>query len=96
MDLEGEDTGEDGIFGSDSGKYLATIAISGAAEEWRGGWRLRIYEAVSGKIVWEQNVGMDTNAYQGLSCGVKILDEQKECIVICGRGQNTVTTSYFF
>ena len=96
VDLEGEDTGEDGIFGSDTGKYIATAGILGDLTEWNGGWRIRIYDAESGKIVWEQNVGTDTSAYSGLSCRVKILDGLRECIVICGRNENTATSAWFF
>lgn len=96
VELEGEDTGADGIFGSDSGKYIATLGIPDLTDEWHGGWRLRIYDAERGKLVWEQNVGMDTSAYSGVSCSVKILDEQRECVVICGRGENTDVSSYFF
>ena len=96
VELEGEDTGKDGVFGSDTGKYLATAAISKDADDWNGGWRVRIYDAETGKTVWEQNVGTDVSAYQGLSCSVRILDGPRECIVICGRGQNTVTAAYFF
>lgn len=96
VELEGEDTGKDGVFGSDTGKYLATAAISKDTDDWNGGWRVRIYDAETGKAVWEQNVGTDVSAYQGLSCSVRILDGPRECIVICGRGQNTVTDAYFF
>lgn len=96
VDLEGEDTGKDGIFGSDTGKYIATAGIPGDINEWDGGWRVRIYDAESGKIVWEQSVGTDTSAYSGLSCRVRILDGPRECIVICGRDENTVTSAWFF
>ncbi len=96
VELEGEDTGEDGVFGSDTGKYVATAAILGDIDQWEGGWRVRIYDAGSGEIVWEQDVGTDKEAYEGLGCSVKILDELRECIVICGRGQERVITSYFF
>lgn len=96
VQLEGGDTGADGIFGSDTGEFIATIAVLGDISQWNGGWRLQIYDAESGKIVWEQNVGTDTGAYNGVSCNVRILDGQRECIVTCGRGQNTDTTSYFF
>lgn len=96
LKLEGEDTGKDGIFGSDQGSYLATLAIPNLTDDWKGGWRLRIYDSGSGKILWEQNVGMDTETYTGVSCSVKILDGLRECIVTCGRGENTHTEAYFF
>ena len=96
VELEGEDTGADGIFGSDSGKYLATAGIPGDINQWKGGWRLRIYDAATGSILWEQTVGTDTGAYEGVSIRVRILDEQRECIVVLGRGEHTLVESYAF
>ncbi len=96
LELEGEDAGEDGVFGSDQGGYLATLAIPNLTADWNGGWRLRIYDSQSGKIIWEQDVGMDTEAYTGVGCSVKILDGTRECIVTCGREGKTYTEAYFF
>lgn len=96
VELEGEDTGADGIFGSDSGKYLATAGIPGDINQWKGGWRLRIYDAATGSILWEHPVGTDTGAYEGVSIRVRILDEQRECIVVLGRGEHTLVESYAF
>lgn len=95
VELEGEDTGKDGLSGSEQGAYVVTLADANPMGAWQG-WRLRIYEAAGGKLVCERNVGTDTDAYSGLSCNVKILDGRRECIVICGRDRKTQISSFFF
>ena len=41
-------------------------------------------------------MGTDTGAYEGVSIRVRILDEQRECIVVLGRGEHTLVESYAF
>lgn len=92
VDFEGEDTGADGVFASDHGKYIATI-------QWmpkQSCWRVRIYNATSGNIVHEQMVEVDEEKYSSIVCKVLILDEWNECIVVAGRNQQTFISSFFF
>lgn len=92
VDFEGSDTGADGIFGSDHGKFIATI--TGWSEG--SGWRIRIYDSANGKIVCEQNMELDGEKYSTIVCKVRILDEMKECIVVAGRNQETIVYPFFF
>ncbi len=87
VELEGEDTGADGIFGSDQGHYIATGAMILSGET---GWRFRIYDASDGKMVWERTIALDLEEYPP-SCSVAVLEETGECIMICGRGKKTVS-----
>lgn len=92
VDLEGEDTGADGIFASDNGKYIATI-------QWiseKSCWRVRIYDAIDGNIVHEQMIEIDEERYSSIVCKVHILEERNECIVVAGRGRQTFISSFFF
>lgn len=92
IDFEGEDTGADGVFASDNGKYIATI-------QWIFGqscWRVRIYDAIDGNIVHEQMIEIDEERYSSIVCKVRMLEERNECIVVAGRGQQTFISSFFF
>lgn len=92
VDLEGEDTGADGVYGSTNGEHIAT-------KEWldeEGSWRIRIYDADSGEIVHEELCKPTRENYSTTYCKVRILDEQQECIVIAGREQETELFSFSF
>lgn len=92
VNFEGEDTGADGIFGSDCGEHMATI-------EWvseQGCWRVRIYEAFNGELRHEQMIKLDKQGYAAIICKVRILDERNECIVVAGKNQETQIFSFFF
>lgn len=85
INLEGKDTGADGIFGSTDGKYIATIKW----QDKQTGWKVRIYDAANGKIVHEELCKLTQKNYSAIACKVRILDEQRKCIVIAGKEQET-------
>ena len=92
LEFEGDDTGADGTFASDHGKYISTICWM----QEQSSWRIRIYDSTNTKLIHEQVIEIDAEKYTSVICKVHILDDWNTCIVVAGKNQETKAISFFF
>lgn len=78
---------ERAVFGSDSGKYYATDALS------QTDCTVRIYETATGQKVFERSIPHGGNPlYVARNPVVRILDQTRTCIVLMGNRQDGLET----
>ncbi|MDO5156658.1 MAG: hypothetical protein Q4D51_11905 [Eubacteriales bacterium] len=86
LEFESDSEGEDGVFCSEKGKYIATAVLGD------GSMTIYIYNTVSGEKIHTETIEDSNNLYFNRIPQILILDEYKTCIVLMGRGMDEVST----
>ena len=78
--------GNDGVFCSEQGKYVATSILGETSVT------INIYDTASGKVIHTETVKDSNGTYFLRVPQILILDESGTCIVVLGRGIGEVST----
>lgn len=85
------DTGKDGVFGSEQGRYLATASLM------ENGIRMRIYDSGTLELVAEREfTHTDGNYFAREPRGICLFDDARAGVVLCGYDQHTISFNFTF
>ena len=85
------DSGADGVYGSEQGRYIATSALL------ESGVRVAIYDAATMEpVATKEFYDADSSYFARAPRAVCIMDDARACIVLCGYDQHTIAFDFSF
>lgn len=91
VSLETGDTGRDGVYGSEQGRYLATAALL------QSGVRVNIYDAATMELITTKEFSdADSSYFARAPRSLCIMDDARAGTILCGYDRHTIAFDFSF